>query len=381
MNLLNMIFLSILTNRLAYLLTIIEIAALLLTVNISVSTIADRNMLDKAYNVVLSENSVFVWDTNYTQNKISGLAKTKEQSRELILNDLVGEYKLFDSILFDGNSPDDVKIIALSDEIYDKLALPLMSGNYSGAVASFGSQTGKFSYTYSDNEAIDLEITGILTPQTFLPLMRLYSTGTSFSIKDFYVTSDNFKKFILTRKSSVIGHESLFSIEMGFVLQFNDDNYSKNLEILSTKAGVTEGTKILNNSQKALWEDLKDFIPLLVCVSLAVIIGTVSVSIIMNAKCEYRNGVLWLCGYSRRKILFFHFFNMIFMFVISTIIFVCVHQTLCLFKVEFFTSASFSLENILATLIVCAVLIALSMIIPTIKSRKTSPVEYLRRAK
>lgn len=384
MNTLNMIFLSIKTNKLAYFLTIIEIAALLLTVNISVSAVADRNMLDSAYNKVLSENSVFVWDTKYMENKISGAAKNAEQSRELLLNDLEGEYKIYDSIVFEVNFADNVKIIALSDEIYDNLALPLMSGNYSGAVTNFGGKTGKFSFACNDgsgeNSSIELNVTGTLTSNTFLPIMSSYSTGSDFTIKDFYVTSDNFKSFIITRKSSIEGYENLFGFNLGFVIQFNDDNYAGNVEALSAKAGVTEGYKILQNSKKALRQDLEDFIPLLVCVTLAVIIGTVSVSIIMNSKSEYRNGVLWLCGYSRRKILLFHFFNMIFMFVISAIIFVCVHQTLCLFKVEFFASASFSPANILASVIVCAFLIALSMIVPVIKSRKTAPVEYLRRS-
>lgn len=385
MNLLNMIFMSIRKSKLAFFMTIIEIAALLLTVNISVSTISERNMLNNAYYEVLSDNSVFVWDTNYAQNKISGLAKNREQSRELILNDLEGEYKVYDSIFFEGPSPDNVTIIALSDEIYDKLALPLMSGNYNGAVASFGSKTGKFGYKFSTDSqedlSIDLEITGILTSNTFLPLMRSYSSGNDFTIKNFYITSDNYKNFIITRKSSVEGYESQFSPEMGFVLQFNDSNYNRNVEILSSKVGVTEGGAVLENTQKELLEDLRNFIPLLICVSLAVIIGTVSISVIMNSKSEYRNGVLWICGYSRRKILFFHFFSMIFMFIISAIIYVCVYLTLSLFKIEFFTSASFSAANIFATVIVCAVLIALSMIIPIARSKKSSPVEYLRRAK
>ncbi len=378
MNTLNMTFLSIKTNKLAFLLTVIEIAVLLLTVNISVSAIADRNMLDSAYNKVLSDNAAFVWDAKYTENKISGIAKNAEQSRELLLNDLEGKYKVYDSIVLESNSADNVTIIALSDEIYDNLALPLMSGNYGGAVTNFGGKTGKFNLDCGGS-SIELNITGVLTPNTFLPIMSSYSTGSDFTTKDFYVTSDSFKNYIITRKSSVERYESLFAFNLGFLIQFNDDNYRRNIEILSSKAGVTEGGQILKNSQKALWGDLKDFIPLLVCVTLAVVIGTVSVSIIMNAKSEYRNGVLWMCGYSRRKILFFHLFNMTFMFIISTIIFVFVHQTMSLFEIELFKSASFSLANIFATVIVCAVMIAVSMIIPVIKSRKTAPVEYLRR--
>ena len=376
---------SVHKNKLAFFMTIIEIAALLLTVNLLVSTISDRNMLNNAYYEVLSNNSVFVWDTNYTQNKASGIAENKKQSRDLLLNDLNGEYKVYDSVIFEGYSLDDVKIIAVSDEIYDRLSLPLMTGNYSGAVASFGNKTGNFSYKYSDETkkdlSLNLEITGILTSNTYIPLMRSYSTDAEFTIKDFYISSNNYKNFIITRKSDVKGHESLFSTEMGFILQFSDSNYEQNVEILSAKVGVTDGKKILADTKKELQEDLKNFIPLVICVFLAVVIGTVSISIIMYSNSEYRNGVLWLCGYSRKKIMQYHLFSIIFMFIMSTLICIFVYLLLSMLEIELFASTTFSVVNVFATLIVCLVLIVLSMLVPIIRSRKTSPVEFLRRAK
>lgn len=379
MNTLNLIILSIKTNKLAYFLTVIEIAVLLLTVNVLVSTIADRAMLDSAYSKVLGGNSVFVWDTKYMENKINGTAVNAKQSRELLLNNLEGEYRIYDSIVFEGNSANGVKIIALSDEIYNNLALPLTSGNYSGAVTNFGGATGKLIFD-CDGISIELNVTGILTSNTFLPIMSSYSTGSDFTIKDFYVTSDDSKNFIITRKSSVKGYEDLFAFNSGFVIQFNDDNYCGNVEILNSKAGVTEGQKLLENSKRALNEDLKDFIPLLICVTIAVIIGTVSVSIIIGDKSRYRNGVLWLCGYSRRKIIILHLISIVFMFIISAIIYIFAYFTLSVFKINFFTSASFSLANIITTIIVCGVLSVLSMIVPIVQSRKTAPVEFLRRS-
>ena len=380
MNYLNLVFTSIRKNKLTFILIILEIASLLLTVNLLVSTIYDRQMLDVAYRDILRNNSAFVWDVNYIQKKANGLVQDVNHSRSLLLDEIEGEYKVYDTSVMYG----DVNIIAVSDEIFDNLSLPLVSGNYNEAVSNFECTSGKYSYTYFngvDEQSIDIEISGVLTANTFLPLMRSYSTGNEFTTKDFYLPSNYFDKFIITKKSSVEELESKFTTESGFIIQFNDKNYEKNLDILSTIAGVKKGSEIINNSQQALYKDLIDFIPVLTCVFFSVLIGTVSISIIMNSKNKYQSGILWLCGYSRRQIVYFHFVSMIVIFVVSVIIYGCAYALFSFMELELFVSTTFSLANIITTVVICSFLLVVSMIIPMIKSYKSSPIEYLRRAK
>ena len=378
---------SIGKNKLTFLLITIEIAVLLLTVNFMVSTISDRQMLTKGYEKILGDNSAFVWDINFTQNKINGLANDMKGSRELILSDITDEYEIHEAVSVYAHLMNADNLIVVSDEIYDNLALPLVSGDYSGAIASFNYPNdncfGSYNVDYQEKaKDFYLTISGKLTPDTYIPLMRSFSSASDFTTKDLYVDSSELDNFVICRKSDL--EEEVLSYcgvyEMGFIIRF-PENYDENIAKLKQKAGVQEGKAILENSQKALWEDLADFIPVVVCILLVVIIGTMSISIILNKYNEKRGGVLWICGFSRRQILFAHFVNMLIIFVVAAILSIGAYLIMSLLQIELVVSANLSIANIIATVALSLILILASMIIPAIKSKNTSPVEYLRRAK
>lgn len=383
MSYLKLAFSSFRKNKLTFVLIVFETAALLLTVNFLVSTLADRKMLTKPYEKILNDNSAFVWDANYLNNKMRGVADNTNKSREILLSGITDKYEIYDSAAMFSNGADIV--IAVSDELYDSLSLPLMSGNYSGAVANFGYTKNYFDFIYYVGQnriakTITIDVTGTLTADTYLPLMRSFSSGRDFTTKDLYINSDEYDSFIIVRQSEFSGLEIPAAGELGFIIHF-PENYEENVAKLSEKAGVIDGKTILDNSQSALWNDLSDFLPAVICVLLVVIIGVVSVSVIMNKCGEKRGGVLWLCGYSRRQILTSHLIIMSIIFVISIALSAAAYLILSLMKIELAVSANLSVLNLITTLILSLILVAVSMIIPAVKSRKSSPVEYLRRAK
>ena len=385
MSYLKLAFASFSKNKLTFFLIIIEIAALFLTVNFLVSTLMDRQMLTKVYEKLLNDNSAVVWDNKHTENIINGLAATPEESRKIALSEITDGYEIYEIFsLF--NTGVDILVI-VPDEIYDNLALPLVSGDYSGAVANFGYTKDTFSYFYTvpgeekeETRLLEIEVSGTLTADTFLPMINAFATGNDFTTKDLYINSREYNSFLITRKSVFDGIDIPTGCSPVFIIHF-PENYEENIAKLSEKAAVQEGKAILENSRNALWTDLTDFLPVVLCVLLVVIIGTVSISVIMNKKNEKRSGVLWICGYSRKQILFSHFINMLMIFIISIILSVIAYLILSFMKIELVVSANLSIANIIATVILSLVLIAASMIIPAVKSKNTSPVEYLRRAK
>ena len=54
---------------------------------------------------------------------------------------------------------------------------------------------------------------------------------------------------------------------------------------------------------------------------------------------------------------------------------------LSMIKTEIAVSTNLSVINVITTLILSLILFAVSMINPAVKSKKASPVDYLRRAK
>lgn len=380
MGYLKLSFSSFSKNKLTFVFMIIVIAVLFLTVNFMISTLADRQMLTKGYEKVLSDNTAVVCDINYTVKMAQGLVGSYKESREQILSDITDEYELYFSAKefakrLDG---EEVVVIAVSDEIYNNLALPLVSGDYSEAVASFGFPDE--SVTVNKNGCIsEIKISGNLTKDTYLPISNSFSTSNDFTASDLYSDPGENNSFIIARTSS-FNTDMDFSCDMSFLIHF-PENYDENIAKLREKAGVQEGKAILENSQKALWEDLADFIPVVVCILLVVIIGTMSISIILNKYNEKRGGVLWICGFSRRQILFAHFMNMLIIFVVAAILSIGAYLIMSLLQVELVVSANLSAANIIATIALSLILILASMIIPAIRSKNTSPVEYLRRAK
>ncbi len=387
MSYLKLSFSSFGKNKLTFLLIIIEIAALFLTTNFLVSTLADRQMLTTGYEKILNDNSAVVWDSKWIENKAAGLAQNIGQSRELLLKDITDDYEIYDTVMLTDVETGTV-IAGVSDEIYDNLALPLMSGDFSEAVASFGFTGSEFNFTrrIGENEYRDfsIKISGMLTSDTYVPMMNYFSTGIDFTINDLYVSSDEYRDyngFIIVRKSVFDEIDLSTACTPVFIIHFSQ-NYDENISKLRQEAGgVHEGKAVLENSQNALWRDFADFIPVVVCVLLVVIIGTVNISMILNKYNEKRGGVLWICGYSRRQILFAHFISMLIIFVVAAILSVGVYFIMSFLQVELVVSANLSAANVIVTVILSLILILASMIIPAIKSRNTSPIEYLRRAK
>lgn len=379
-------FYAIKCNKLTAVLVIFEIASLLLAANILVSAVSDREMLIAPYKRILGENSMYVCDINYSTKIASGVASSRAESRENILREIKSDYEIYDSCIVnvsDVSSDDDITIVALSDEIYDNLALPLVSGNYGGAAGSFDVPQGTHTLEYSDSggtHTISLNVTGTFTAGSYVPLMRSYSSGNDLSVNDLYISSNGFGKYIVARKSVFPEIDDLFVTESCFIIKFHD-NCEENTEIIKSSAAATNGSEILQNTSKLLLSDLADFIPITICVSLIVLIGTTSISVIIASKSKRQNAVLWICGYSRKALLAAHLVNMSLILVFSVLTAFCVWEILSFLGVEIIATAKFGFLNFLITCAICGVLLAISMAIPTAKIAKATPIECFRRAK
>lgn len=374
MNYLNLVLRTIKNHAFMFVLVLVELATLFLAVNYAVSTIYDRQMLTKPFVNILDVNSSYVYDANFFEESHGNLFGALS-SRQKILDKLDGEYDIYDVMVYYGEGG--FNVISVSDELYLKLKLPLISGNRSGAVGG-NISTGKRTVLFGETP-IEFNITGKLTAPSYIPMMSAFQSSDT-TTKDLFTNSDEMENFILTDRSSISGLESHFIANLGFIIKFHE-NSEENMKLLEASALTARGTTIIENSTAALRDDLSDFLILFGCVSVIVIIGVISISVIVYLHNERQSGILWICGYSKKQILISHAANMLVILTASIGVSAAVYGVLSALGNETANSVTLGGINIFATIILYLVLGVLSLIIPAVKIAKKTPVEYLRRVK
>ena len=375
MNTIKITLLSFKKNTFTFILVIAQLAVLFLAENYMVSALVERDMQFAPFKPLFNEKTAFVYDSEYAKNAALFDMDTKA-SREMLLSDIKDEYKIYDVMSFKNG---EYTVYSVSDEIYASLALPLAFGNYGSAVGSSGMSAEEKDIFFPDGTNLRLKTSGALTASTYIPAMMSLSSQ-YMTAGDFYYTSVNERNIILTNRSSIGGYEQHFRLSSGFLIEFKSGT-ARNLETLKGRALTVPTTEIAENTNKALQKDLLNYLPLVGTVLIIVIIGVICISVIIFKESERRNAVLWICGYSRAEIIGVHTVGIALMTALSIIISLAAYILLKLFGNEMLIGVNLTLENFIITFITCMLLSAISSAVPAIKSRKTSPVEYLRRAK
>lgn len=353
-------------------LILIELAVLFLAVNYIVSVINERQMLNKPFAEILNENSAFVMDEGYL-SEFGRDPYGAVESRAALLDGLAGEYTCYDVLTY---IDADIKIISLNDDLYSRLKLPLISGNRSGATGSYTSRTGTRTFEL-DGKSLTLNVTGRLTDTTYVPAMSAYSSF-GFTTKDLFSSDNSGRDFIITNRSSIEPAADKFFTSPGFIITFKT-NAQSNLEHLRTIAGVVGGTELRENSQAALKEDLADLAPLVITLFVIVLIGLVSISVITYSGSARQNGILWICGYSRKQMLAVHIVNISVLLTLSLALSSAAFFIMRTFEIEAAETVILGVWNIWASAAMFVFFGGIALMLPAVKSAKTSPVEYLRR--
>lgn len=374
MNTIKITLLAFKKNAFTFILVIAQLAVLFLAENYMVSALVERKMQFAPFEPLLNDNTAFVYDIEYEKNAAM-LGMDSKASRETLLSGINDEYKIYDVMSFTNG---EYTVYSVSDEIYASLALPLAFGNYESGVGSFGMSAGEKVISFSDGSDLRLKISGALTASTYIPAMTSFSSQ-DMTADEFYYSSVNERNIILTNRSSIGGYERHFRLSSGFLIEFKS-GAAQNLEALKGVALTVPATEIAESTYKALQNDLLKFIPLVGTVLIIVIIGIICISVITFKENERRNAVLWICGYSRAGLIGVHTAGTALVTALSVIISLAAFGIMKLSGNEMLVGINLTIENLVATFITCALLSAISAVVPALKCRKASPAEYIRRA-
>lgn len=374
MNTIKITLLAFKKNAFTFILVIAQLAVLFLAENYMVSALVERKMQFAPFEPLLNDNTAFVYDIEYEKNAAM-LGMDSKASRETLLSGINDEYKIYDVMSFTNG---EYTVYSVSDEIYASLALPLAFGNYESGVGSFGMSAGEKVISFSDGSDLRLKISGALTASTYIPAMTSFSSQ-DMTADEFYYSSVNERNIILTNRSSIGGYERHFRLSSGFLIEFKS-GAAQNLEALKGVALTVPATEIAESTYKALQNDLLKFIPLVGTVLIIVIIGIICVSVITFKENERRNAVLWICGYSRAGLIGVHTAGTALVTALSVIISLAAFGIMKLSGNEMLIGINLTIENLVATFMTCALLSAISAVVPALKCRKASPAEYIRKA-
>lgn len=373
MNSIKFALLSFRKNSVSLIIVILELAALLFIENYTVCTIKERGMLNSPYSGIMTENCAFVFDSDRMM-KMAYENITEQEAQTKLLEGISGDYTVYDIMSYPSS---ELAIISVSDEIYSKLTMPLSLGKYGTAVGTSDMVVGNKTVLFNDGTHISIDISGILTTQTYIPCMNL-GLSSGGTISDFYNPVINAKNTIITNRSSVIGYEENFTPDMGFLISFQSD-FEKNMRLLQSRAMVTPAAAIAKNSEEALNADINTFVPLIIIVMATILIGITCISLIAWQENKRRNGVLWLCGFSRMKIVVIHGVEIILQMILSLTVSIAVFETLKAAGNEYIVGMQLSLENLAVIILTFAVILIFALIFPILASLNTSPVQYISR--
>ena len=373
MNAVKLSLLNLRKNIFSIILIIFETATLFLSMNFLVSTLKERSMLIVPFEFLFNDNTAFVNDDNFVNN-FTMFNETELQSREHILENVKGDYKIYD--VKSANSADgNYTVISLSDEIYNRLRLPLQSGSYKNSVGTIGTLLGEHEITLPSGAVLKLTMSGVLTATTFIPEMN--SVNSAMSVSELYCNSVNEPNIIITNRSSISDFESQFKGRTCFFIEFSE-NAAENIATLRNVTTAMPISNMVKNSQTELNDDLSGFIPLICVIGFIVLLGIVFISVIIFKDNERKNAVFLLCGYSKRGIVGLHCAGIFLITVLSAGISLAAFGVLKILEIEAVIGINLTFENLAVSVLTILMLIITAAIVPTILTAGKSPADYLR---
>ena len=226
---------------------------------------------------------------------------------------------------YSGGLPETTTMVHfVDDSIYDKFALPLSSGRFEKgcAVASYDS-----GYKVGDTVKTllgEVRVSGVLTENTYYPQI-VYFEDADGLYQPHRSGVDDEKFFIMGMSAAcrLYGDMSLSCCDDAVMISYkgcSESEKAQNTAMLKNYGEVRELSVINARSEQKLSEQYDKFIPFIYMISIAVMIGIVSLSIITSLECRFDLTILRRCGAGKSDAFFVSLGKNICIIILSLII-------------------------------------------------------------
>lgn len=392
------------------LLLVLQLIFMLVVVNYMIGSMHSRSMLSDTYRSVLDKQGWYMQynDFDEIERRINRASETGEKlylpSAE---EQLVGYLEQFDpkpeykgicqacGWLEDGYYAD---IFILPDEWFDDLTLPVKSSSLgSNKLLVFSNKSGigagdEFRFKTTNQRWLTLKATGLLTDPAYIPRQTSWHRDGSIDMLYQKVSSSkDDQAFMLTSVSAAesFGFEkSEMPMTSAAVVYYPDpipeadyDRLTEKLHADGINVAYTKLSDLKAAAESNLKEDLGKYVPLGVVVMLIVILGTAG-AIAIQTLDEMKNyAVMYLCGMKWRRTVLVNLCKVMILLTASLAVSAAVMSILQSQNIAAELGLSFGRTNLYVSLLLIALTLISSVLLPFILLRKSEPAELMRRIK
>ena len=309
---------SVEQNITVYWVVVLQIACVLLGINVLIAGMNGRTRYYQTYEPLLEKQGYVIYMTpGMEELDFDTYVEWEQAEYEPLLEKLNGKAtaKRFYTLATDEDFS--YQILILDDELFERMDIPLQSGSYKdkaenqiNAIASPDAAAN----VSANNQIYDatIHISGVLTNETYMPTWSKYSSDRT--IMQYYQPYSSFsgdadsKPFIFVRESEAkefFPENKLMLISRLFISYeeaVDSETLQQDNDLLQKYGTVISFFELKSNSLNYIRADLYKFGPILICILLISLTG-LFMSIGISCSLQLRkNGIYCICGASSKDI-------------------------------------------------------------------------------
>lgn len=277
----------------------LEIALLLIATNALLGFYNNLSVLYVPYQDILENDGVLYFDNSYAFDPEAAIEKKQLFDNLGQLEGNVSFYYSYTYPCFDENKSAQV-IHIIDDRIYDRLEYATSSGSIKNGCALASYLSGYMPGDKVETEKDSIEISGVLTENTYFPIINgcedCDGLHCSFSSG---VDETEFLIMSLSSAEKLYGKLDPFLLSDTVMISFadcTDEQTQHNYNYLKERGQVWAFDKINTRSITKLKEQYARFVPFIVIIGVAVIIGIISFCIVTSLDNKNDMNILYNCG-------------------------------------------------------------------------------------
>lgn len=381
------------------LIIIVELAFLITALNVLIGSLNSRDVLYSPYEEIF-KNGGYLYLHDYhmmTHDEETGEFKISEW--ELLnntLSQLQGEVKAYYMLneQYAGADGQNVRINYVCDDIFEKLSLPLDSGEWrmpenskNYAVATSGSYLKTGTSIQPDINGQPLVISGVLTDVSYLPDMNKFESGKDVTMFYRSISRARLDEPQIIAPLSAVPEEFRSKCALSSVILIENKNVTPQQKAYNEKILEDSGVgsayiydigAMAKKSQTYLKEDFNKSLPIVVCVWLISVIGLVCSTGILTARMLKNYSVYYICGAKWRDCLKISLVNSAVTSFVSLVLSIGIIKIGILDKFANDIGFVFRANNGIFTALLLLIMIGSSAIVPAIMLSFKQPGSVLR---
>ena len=393
-------FYSVVNKIFFNVLIILELAAILVVGNMAIAAYNSRSAFYEPYKDILTQDGfVFIG---------KGLGNyDKDLTIKNMCDSFEGDVTVINNYGFQILTNDDwigKNVVSIDSRIFSKLKLPVVEGRWANSEKTKNGEIEAVIFRGKDKDderarlgsviegkindkPCKLKIVGVIAEEQYVPSLaaNLHINNIKGSVMNFYnvpLTSSSCSFFVSSSADEILSDPHFIAMTFSFMYYNSppsDDIRQGNKEkLMANSKNLALLSEYNKNSLDYINEQYIKLLPILICV-FVIVLAELICSVAMNTRSQMRNyGIYFLCGCRWKDCLKISLsYSLIILIggcIVGTAAFLVFQNS----EYAAMFEQNLAVNNIYITLIIAAVILILSLVIPFMQIHKTSPVETIK---